>query len=110
MEFIDLKSQYQHLKSRIDTRIQSVLAHGQYIMGPEVFELEANLEEFIGIKHAITCANGTDALTLALMAIGAGEGDAIFCPTFTFFSTGEVMQSLSSSIQKRKHLIFVLII
>jgi len=91
MEFIDLKSQYQHLKSRIDTRIQSVLAHGQYIMGPEVFELEANLEEFIGIKHAITCANGTDALTLALMAIGAGEGDAIFCPTFTFFSTGEVI-------------------
>lgn len=91
MQFIDLAAQYQHLKTKIDRRIQAVLDHGQYIMGPEVLELEERLAEYVGVKHAITCANGTDALTLALMAMGVGEGDAVFVPTFTFFATAETV-------------------
>lgn len=89
MQFIDLAAQYQHLKTRIDKRIQDVLDHGQYIMGPEVQELEEKLADYVGVKHAITCANGTDALTLALMALEIGEGDAVFVPTFTFFASAE---------------------
>ena len=91
MEFIDLKAQYQHLKTKIDQRIQVVLDHGHYIMGPEVQELEDKLAEYVGVKHAITCANGTDALTLAMMVLDIKEGDAVFCPTFTFFATAEVI-------------------
>jgi dTDP-4-amino-4,6-dideoxygalactose transaminase len=91
MKFIDLQAQYQHLKTRIDKRIHAVLDHGQYIMGPEVQELEARLAEYVGVKHAITCANGTDALTLALMVLDIKAGDAVFCPTFTFFATAEVI-------------------
>lgn len=91
MEFIDLKAQYQHLKTRIDKRIQNVLDHGKYIMGPEVQELEEKLAEYVGVKHAITCGNGTDALTLALMVLDIKAGDAVFCPTFTFFATAEVI-------------------
>ncbi|CAH9052839.1 UDP-2-acetamido-2-deoxy-3-oxo-D-glucuronate aminotransferase [Pseudoalteromonas holothuriae] len=91
MQFIDLAAQYQHLKIKIDKRIQTVLEHGQYIMGPEVQEFEQKLAEYVGVKHAITCANGTDALTLSLMALGIGKGDAVFCPTFTFFATAETV-------------------
>lgn len=91
MQFIDLQAQYQHLKNKIDKRIQAVLDHGKYIMGPEVVELEANLAEYVGVKHAITCANGTDALTLAMMVLDIKEGDAVFCPTFTFFATAETI-------------------
>ena len=91
MQFIDLKAQYQHLKTRIDKRIQTVLDHGKYIMGPEVQELEEKLAEYVGVKHAITCANGTDALQLCMMAFNIKEGDAVFCPTFTFFATAEVI-------------------
>ena len=91
MQFIDLAAQYQHLKTRIDKRIQDVLDHGQYIMGPEVQELEEKLAEYVGVKHAITCANGTDALTLALMALEIGEGDAVLVPTFTFFASAEAV-------------------
>ena len=91
MQFIDLAAQYQHLKSQIDRRIRAVLEHGQYIMGPEVQELESKLADYVGVKHAITCANGTDALTLALMALEVGEGDAVFVPTFTFFATAEAV-------------------
>ncbi|MFB2800285.1 DegT/DnrJ/EryC1/StrS family aminotransferase [Shewanella seohaensis] len=91
MQFIDLEAQYLHLKDKINTRIQKVLDHGQYIMGPEVQELEEKLAEYVGVKHAITCANGTDALTLAMMVLGIKEGDAVFCPTFTFFATAEVI-------------------
>ena len=91
MQFIDLQSQYQHLKKRIDTRISQVLDHGKYIMGPEVQELETKLAEYVGVKHAITCANGTDALTLSLLALDVKPGDAVFCPTFTFFATAEVI-------------------
>lgn len=91
MQFIDLAAQYKHLKKRIDKRIQTVLEHGQYIMGPEVLELEQELAEYVGVKHAITCANGTDALTLAMMTLELNEGDVVFCPTFTFFATAEVI-------------------
>ncbi|MFT6193215.1 MAG: dTDP-4-amino-4,6-dideoxygalactose transaminase [Cognaticolwellia sp.] len=91
MQFIDLQAQYQHLKTRIDKRIQTVLDHGKYIMGPEVQELEEKLAEYVGVKHAITCANGTDALTLAMMVLDVKAGDAVFCPTFTFFATAEVV-------------------
>jgi dTDP-4-amino-4,6-dideoxygalactose transaminase len=89
MHFIDLPAQYQHLKSKIDARIQAVLDHGKYIMGPEVLELEEKLADYVGVKHAISCANGTDALQLALMAMEVKAGDAVFCPTFTFFATAE---------------------
>ncbi|MGC9460093.1 DegT/DnrJ/EryC1/StrS family aminotransferase [Vibrio genomosp. F10] len=91
MQFIDLETQYKHLKQKIDARISDVLNHGQYIMGPEVYELENKLAEFVGVKHAITCANGTDALTLSMMALNIHEGDAVFCPTFTFFATAETI-------------------
>ena len=91
MQFIDLAAQYQHLKQRIDKRIHEVLDHGQYIMGKEVFELEERLAEYVGAKHCISCANGTDALTLAMMVLEVKEGDAVFCPTFTFFATAETI-------------------
>ena len=91
MQFIDLAAQYRHLKSRIDSRIEQVLSHGQYIMGPEVRELECLLADYVGVKHCISCANGTDALSLALMVLGCREGDAVFCPSFTFFATAETI-------------------
>jgi len=91
MQFIDLAAQYQHLKSKIDKRIRAVLDHGQYIMGPEVAELEAKLAEYVGVKHCITCANGTDALQLTMMILNIQPGEAVFCPTFTFFATAEVI-------------------
>ncbi|WDE99155.1 DegT/DnrJ/EryC1/StrS family aminotransferase [Lentisphaera profundi] len=97
MQFIDLKSQYKHLKSRIDERIHTVLDHGKYIMGPEVLELEQKLAEYVGVKHVITCANGTDALQLALMALNIGPGDAVFCPTFTFFATAEAISFVGAT-------------
>lgn len=89
MEFRDLKKQYQVLKAQIDEKVQSVCASAHYISGPEVAELEKELAEYVGVKHCITCANGTDALTLALKAWGIGSGDAVFVPDFTFFSSGE---------------------
>ena len=91
MKFIDLQAQYEHLKSRIDKRIQTVLDHGKYILGPEVQEFEDKLAKYVGVKHAITCANGTDALTIAMMVLEIKEGDAVFCPTFTFFATAETI-------------------
>lgn len=91
IQFIDLAAQYQHLKTKIDQRIQTVLDHGNYIMGPEVQELEQELAKYVGVKHVITCANGTDALTLAMMVLDIKAGDAVFCPTFTFFATAEVI-------------------
>lgn len=91
MQFIDLKAQYQALKDKIDARIHGVLDHGQYIMGPEVQEFEEQLQEYVGVKHALGVANGTDALQLALMALGVSNGDAVFVPTFTFFASAEVV-------------------
>lgn len=89
MEFRDLKKQYQVLKAQIDEKVQSVCASAHYISGPEVAEVEKELAEYVGVKHCITCANGTDALTLALKTWGIGKGDAVFVPDFTFFSSGE---------------------
>lgn len=90
MQFRDLKQQYQVLKSDIDTAMLNIAASGIYIMGPQVKELELQLAEYVGVKHCITCANGTDALTLALKVWGIGTGDAVFVPDFTFFSSAEV--------------------
>ena len=91
MEFRDLKTQYQTYKNEIDHAIQNVLTNANFIGGNEVKELEQQLSEYVGVKHCITCANGTEAMTLVLMAWGIKEGDAIFLPDFTFFSTGEVV-------------------
>lgn len=91
MQFIDLAAQYLHLKHKIDARIHEVLNHGNYIMGPEVEELEQKLAEYVGVKHVVSCANGTDALQLSLMALGIGEGDAVIVPPFTFFATAEAV-------------------
>lgn len=91
MEFRDLKTQYQKLKPKIDKKIAEVLTTGNFIMGTQVKELEVSLAEYVGVKHCITCGNGTDALSLVLMAWGIGENDAVFLPDFTFFSTGEVV-------------------
>lgn len=89
MEFRDLKRQYKVLKSQIDEGISQVLASARFISGPQVGELEKKLAEYVGVKHCVTCANGTDAITLALMVWEIGEGDAVFVPDFTFFSSGE---------------------
>ncbi|MDA0703422.1 MAG: DegT/DnrJ/EryC1/StrS family aminotransferase [Proteobacteria bacterium] len=91
LPFIDLKAQYARLKPAIDARIAAVLEHGQYIMGPEVAELEAALATFAGGGHAVAVGSGTDALLIALMAEGIGRGDAVFVPTFTFPATAEVI-------------------
>ncbi len=91
MEFRDLKQQYQLHKKQIDDAIQRVLTNTNFIQGSEVSHLEEVLAEYVGVKHCITCANGTDALQLALMTWNIGVGDAVFVPDFTFFSSGEVV-------------------
>jgi len=91
MEFRDLKQQYQLHKEQIDIAIQSVLNNSDFINGSKVKQLELELAEYVGVKHCITCANGTDALQLALMTWSIGKGDAVFVPDFTFFSSGEVV-------------------
>ncbi len=97
MEFRDLKKQYQVLKKDIDAAVQSVCQNAHYISGPEVKELESELAEYVGVKHCVSCANGTDALTLALKAWGVGKGDAVFIPDFTFFSSGECPASVGAT-------------
>ena len=89
MQFRDLKKQYEVLKPEIDAAIADVIDSSRFISGPQVKELEAQLAAYVGVKHCITCGNGTDAITLAMMAWGIGEGDAVFVPDFTFFSSGE---------------------
>lgn len=91
MQFRDLKHQYQVLKPQIDEAVLNVMQSGAFIMGQPVKELEAQLAEYVGVKHCISCANGTDALTLALKVWGIGPGDAVFVPDFTFFSSAEVV-------------------
>lgn len=91
MEFRDLKHQYRVLKEDMDKAILEAAASGAFIMGPQVRELEQQLADYVGVKHCLTCANGTDALTLALKAWGIGPGDAVFVPDFTFFSSAEVV-------------------
>ena len=94
--FIDLKAQYQALKPSIDARIHKVLEHGQYIMGPEVAELENKLAAYTGAKHCITVASGTEALLIALMVIGIKPGDEIITTPFTFVATAEVIVLLGA--------------
>jgi dTDP-4-amino-4,6-dideoxygalactose transaminase len=89
--FIDLQAQRRAVGPRIDAAIARVLEHGQFVMGPEVRELETRLSAFGQAKHALSCANGTDALALPLMAWNIGAGDAVFCPSFTFAATAEVI-------------------
>ena len=91
MEFRDLKAQYEKYKSEIDSAIQEVINNANFIGGKEVNTLEERLAEFVGVKCCITCANGTEAMTLLMMAWDIKEGDAIFVPDFTFFSTGEIV-------------------
>lgn len=96
MEFIDLKSQYLSLKKEIDAGIQRVLEHGQYILGPEVAELEEKLAAFVGAKYCITVANGTDALQIAQMALGIGPGDEVITPGFNYIATAETVALLGA--------------
>lgn len=89
MQFRDLQKQYQVLKPDIDQAMKKVLTAGSFISGAQVSELEEQLASYVGVKHCITCGNGTDALTLALMVWNIGPGDAVFVPDFTFFASGE---------------------
>jgi UDP-2-acetamido-2-deoxy-ribo-hexuluronate aminotransferase len=96
IEFIDLKTQYQVLKSSIDSRIQRVLDHGQYIMGPEVLEMESALANYVGAAHCISCASGTEALLMSLMALNIGPGDEVITVPFTYAATAEVIVRLGA--------------
>lgn len=96
IEFCDLKAQQALIKDRIDAGIQRVLAHGNYILGPEVAELEEKLAAFVGAKHCITCANGTDALQIAQMAVGVSQGDEVITPGFTYIATAETVAVLGA--------------
>ncbi len=95
--FVDLRAQQARIRDRIDRAIARVLDHGQYIMGPEVLELEGRLASYCGARHAITCASGTDALLIALMAKGVGRGDAVLCPGFTYPATPESIALLGAT-------------
>jgi UDP-2-acetamido-2-deoxy-ribo-hexuluronate aminotransferase len=97
MQFTDLKTQYAVLKTAIDARIQRVLAHGQYIMGPEVAEMEAALVAYTGAPHCVAVASGTEALLIALMAIGLKPGDEVITTPFTFIATGEMIVLLGAN-------------
>ena len=96
LPFVDLQAQYRGLKTSIDARIHAVLDHGQYILGPEVEELERRLAARVGVRHCISCSSGTDALLLALLALGIGPGDEVVTSPFTFFATGEVIALLGA--------------
>ncbi|XUO85774.1 DegT/DnrJ/EryC1/StrS aminotransferase family protein [Halomonas sp. KM007] len=96
MPFIDLAAQQARIKDKIDAGIQRVLAHGKYILGPEVAELEEKLAAYTGAKYCITCANGTDALQIAQMALGIGPGDEVITPGFTYIATAETVALLGA--------------
>lgn len=91
IEFIDLKTQQQRIITDLEQRMKAVLTHGQYIMGPEIKELEEKLAKFVGVKHCITASSGTDTLLIALMALGIGSGDEVITSPFTFIATGEMI-------------------
>ena len=97
MQFIDLKKQYETIRPSIQQRINAVLQHGQFIMGPEIKELEQQLASYVGCEYCVSCSSGTDALLLALMAHGVGSGDAIFTTPFTFIATAEVICLLGAT-------------
>ena len=97
MEFLDLKTQQNRIRKPLEKRINKILDHGAYIMGPEVFELEEKLSDYCGVKHAISCSSGTDALLIPLMAWGIGPGDAVFTTPFTYVATAEVISILGAT-------------
>src|SRR5271163_1747801 len=95
--FIDLKAQRQRIAGDVERAIGRVLEHGQYILGPEIAELERVLADYCGVRHALTCGSGTDALLLLLLAQGVGPGDAVFCPSFTFAASAEVIALIGAT-------------
>jgi dTDP-4-amino-4,6-dideoxygalactose transaminase len=95
--FVDLAAQFQRLEAQIRARMDQVLAHGKFILGPEVLELEGRLAELAGVSHAVSCSSGTDALLLPLMALDVGPGDAVFTTPFTFIATAEVVSVLRAT-------------
>ena len=97
MEFLDLKTQQKRIRKPLEKRINKILDHGAYVMGPEVFELEEKLADYCGVKHAISCSSGTDALLIPLMAWGIGPGDAVFTTPFTYVATAEVIALLGAT-------------
>src|SRR5688572_3641467 len=96
MDFIDLKTQYRKLKPSLDARLARVFEHGQYILGPEVAELESVLAAYAGTKHCIAASSGTDTLMIAMMALGIGAGDEVITSPFTFIATGEMIALLGA--------------
>ena len=97
MQFRDLHRQYEVMRAEMDEALLTAACSGAYIMGPQVAELEQRLADYVGVKHCITCANGTDALRLALTALGVGPGDAVFVPDFTFFATAEAVAMVGAT-------------
>ena len=97
IQFRDLQRQYDYIKDAIDANISNVIKSAHFISGPEVRELENTLASYVGVKHCISCANGTDAISIALMAHGVGTGDAVFVPDFTFFSSGECPAAIGAT-------------
>jgi len=96
MNFVDLKTQYERIQQDVQARIQAVLTHGRYVMGPEITELEERLAAMIGVRHAVAVASGTDALLIALMALDVGPGDEVITTPFTFIATAEVIALLGA--------------
>ena len=96
-QFIDLSSQQSRIRSDLDKAISKVLDHGQYIMGPEVLEFEDELKKFTNSRNVVSCANGTDAITICLMAWDVGPGDAVFVPSFTYIATAETPAQLGAT-------------
>ena len=96
MQFIDLKSRHKLISDKINARIQKVMDHGQFILGPEVRELEQKLAEYTGSKHCVTVSSGTDSLIIALMALGVGAGDEVITVPYTWISTAEVIALLGA--------------
>ena len=94
IQMVDLVAQYQTMKSEIDSAITSVIENAQFINGPEVTGFKKELEDYLGVKHVIPCANGTDALQIALMALGLKPGDEVITPSFTYIATTEVIALL----------------
>src|SRR4051812_1964790 len=94
--FMNLKAQYEALRPQIQERINRVLEHGQYIMGPEVIELEERLAAYVGVKHCITASSGTDTLLIAMMALGIAPGDEVITTSFSFIATGEMIALLGA--------------
>jgi dTDP-4-amino-4,6-dideoxygalactose transaminase len=91
IQFIDLQAQRERIAKEVEAAVVKVVRHGSYILGPEVGEMEAQLAKYVGVKHVVSCGSGTEALQLPLMALEIGPGDAVFCPSFTFAATAEVV-------------------